>query len=316
MKLSMKQLLKIELFKRTDYFLLKKVALLFQSGFSIQQICQILNLDNVAQDQNILDLFEKYPVITKHLSLKDSCEFIYSYQSFLKEIKTVIIKALAYPIVLLVSSNLILIFFKNYFIPELSRGLTLISFKINSYIFLIKAIIGFESAILILFFIFLLIIRKPIFLNLTYEFLYSNNYFKTFLEYYSLRFLIIFKKLLDLGLTTQEILILMSKLKDEKLVSYLAFHFKTALETGIDFISAILKLKVNHALKEVLLIAFYSPNKLEILEDYSHILKETFLINLKKLTTKLQYFSYLVVALVIMLLTQITLLPLESINQL
>ena len=97
MKLLIQKLLKIQIFKKLDALFIKKLALLFQSGFSIQQISNILNIDDLYQDENIQLLFKKYPVITSQLSLKDSSNFIASYQLFLDEIKKTINKVLAYP---------------------------------------------------------------------------------------------------------------------------------------------------------------------------------------------------------------------------
>ena len=315
MKLLIQKLLKIQIFKKLDALFIKKLALLFQNGFSIQQISNILNIDDLYQDENIQLLFKKYPVITSQLSLKDSSNFIASYQLFLDEIKKTINKVLAYPLLLLFAANFILIFFKRYFIPQIAASLPLVLNEINTYIQIINVIMIVEVVLVFLTIIIIFLIRKPIVLNYFYEILYQKNQFKIILDYYSLRFLIIFKKLLDLGLTTQEIMYLMTKMKNERIISYLAYHFKNTLELGTDFILAVSNLKINHDLKEVLLISFYSSNKLSILDDYTVTLKESFILNLNKLATKLQYFSYCLVSLFIVLMYQIISLPLKSINQ-
>lgn len=314
MKSTINKLYKQLLNTKADYFILERLKLLLDSGFSRQQVAQILDLADLENHPTLVYWKKRYPSLFELLSLRDCCAFIYNFQLFKHEISQIIVKTLFYPLTLILAGNFVLIFFRRYFLLQLDLGLPQIAQEVLFYQNLLKTIMNLQVVVLLLFLFILLILRQPIIRNMLYQLFYRKKLFLIVVDYFTLRFMVIFNHLSALGLTTALTLKIMTKLKNERIICHLAYDFQQQLEQGAFILKAIQTLNISQMMKEVFVIACHSPSKQQILEDYLHVFHTDYLKSLAKTAAMFQYVSYVFIGMIIVLLYQIISLPLQAIN--
>lgn len=255
--------------------------------------------------------------LIKRLSFKDSLELALSFVNKNKTNLQTFEKALCYPALILFVSLTALYIFDIYGLDVILNLMKTFSSDVN-FILLFRLIMriviyafyfGFIIIALLLLF-FLKPKRITLFYILICRYL-PHSIIKTF---FTEDFISLFTITLNFGYKTKDALELLKGLKNKPIISLLAFHIDEKLLTGASLKEATLQKYYDDNLVKFISIASYTTNFIGILNNYAYLASEKIKNKMKKYTTAIQLFSYLIVGVVIIFIYQVLFLPMQAIS--
>lgn len=293
--------------KRNKY-ILDKIIEKLDKGLLIEEII----LDYLPKDIN-----NYMANLIKRLSFKDSLELALSFVNKNKTNLKTFEKALSYPVLILFASLTALYIFDLYGLDVILNLMKtfnndisfIISFRIILRIIIYLFYFGF-----IVISIFLLLFLKPKRITLFYIFVcryLPNSIIKT---YFTEDFISLFTITLNFGYKTKDALEILKGLKNKPIISFLAFHIDEKLLTGASLKEAALQNYYDDSLVKFISIASYTTNFIGILNNYAYLASEKIKSRMRKYTMSIQFFSYLIVGVVIIFIYQVLFLPMQAIS--
>lgn len=295
--------------------LFKNISLLSESKLKIQEIEVFLNIDFNNFDKTFFNnYFKEYAAIVDTMNPINSIIYI----NFNENLKTTIInsffKKIFYPLFLITSSFITLIIFKNSLLNLLQDYTTTkVVFFVNFYYY---ASIGLIIIIIItLIFTLILISRKDI-LILSFNRFRNFSIFEIIEIYFLKSFIYLLLLTSDEGYSTIETFVFINKLKNNQIVSNIAYFLNSDLEDGLGIEKSIANMRINDKFKNVLRYSIKSSDFRAFIKAYDIQLDSEIMYQINKLTKILFAFAYFYIALLLLLFYQIILLPLTMINTL
>ena len=253
---------------------------------------------------NILSFINSFNLATS-LSIKD------------KLIKDNIINNIKYPLFLLFTTIISIILFYLFAFNNL------ISFSksFNQDILLIYNI-RFISLLMVYIILFIIIIIFIIYLYIKYNnkqvllYVLLCNYLpiSIFKEYISYQFILFYKQCLLVNLKPYETLNILRNIKNKPIISYLAYIIYENLNNGNDLNESINNKYIDYKLYRFINLSIYTNNILELLNIYLNNTEQRINKFYHNITKYIQIFSYIMIGLLIILVYQIILMPLEIIG--
>lgn len=300
--------------KHHELSILTKVMLLVQSGFNRHQVTMILADDTLNE---LLEKYQKrYQILFEKLTFSDFLSYIIDKHRFQKQLQQQLIKQLCYPAILLICAWLTMIFFKRVFIPSVATLAIESTVTLHGYVLFLNILISSGVVVVVITVLFILLLRQPIIRTYFYRLLFKHQYFQLIHEYVTLNFMMIFQKLLSFGLSTKDIIKIMISMKENHIVSHQAYQIQTLLTQGIDFNASFQQLQVTAEVKEMMLIAINSNQAVSILQSYVQVQKAALINRIMQISYIIKAISYLFIGVVMVLLYQIMMTPMQLVSQL
>ena len=295
---------------------------LIDSGISIDVLIHLVFkkddeiLNELKNGKNFVDLFcqgqkklyFKYlKILSLKLNLKEALSCIEQIEKNSSQELEKMIKKIAYPFFLLVFAFFMILFFSNYVLVQMNdyieNGSVFVLMKLLKYAFGLS-IFGICLYSLVIYLVF-------------YRFHKNWSYFGFSLlkKMLSLQFVCIFQSLEKTSISTQEILETMACM-DFSIVGLIAQKIVDSLKKGETLETCFLQSRLLDAdLKKIIRYALLS-NKLCVFLDV-YIKKCTLDLEkkLKKISTSIQLFSYISIGILVLVVYQIMMMPLNMLNQ-
>lgn len=315
---------------------LEEINLYTCKGFSLSHALELVLSDAKRQIfQRILKNLEQGQTIQDALSeyLETSLKFLVlafaSVTNFEKALtiataivnhkinqKKEMMQTLFYPVLMCVASLLCLVVFSIVGFPKLVEFMSGFSLDL-SYLGSIKVAMDLLFIVIVILIIFAvglyLILRRP--KKQVFYFVVMNRYrlFKTIRNRITYRFILYYQFCTRYGLNTKETLALIKSI-NEPLMVFLAYHIESSLENGIAFDKALASGFLDSHLCRFIQMAKYSDDLESFLESYLHHNQLKYQHVRKRAIISLQIFSYLIISVLLIMVYQVILLPLQMIE--
>lgn len=248
-------------------------------------------------------------------SLFLSLEFYKRKHNNLKDLQ----KKLAYPLLLLFGSLSALFLFDKYGLDTIISLLN--SFDVDFKIFkFFRYLLRFFVYIIYFGFILLALIylyfKNPKRVSMFYLFICKYSVSAYLKMYYSCEFMEFYNICKRAGYNSKDTLEILRTMKDNPVVSLLAYHLSMKLLKGESLSSAACQKYFDPLLSRFLLLGSYAENFTEIVDNYITLTRFK-IENLIKLSTSLvQISSYLLIGFAIIFIYQVMFLPMQAIVKL
>lgn len=310
---------------------------LLQSDISIINSLDIIkNNDNKSIIESIKDKMNKGLLIEDFIIEYTSNKFkIYfnSFKSFIsvitsfnlttniinkeKILKDNLISNLRYPLLLLFTTIISIICFYILAFDNLinfsltfNQDITLI-YKIRFISLSIVYTLIFIILIILIIYLYIIFNNKQV---LLYVFICNYIPINIIKEYLSYQFIIFYKQCLLVDLKPYETLKILKSINNKPIVSYFAYLINDSLDKGNDLNESVNNKYIDKRLYRFINLSLYTNNILNLLNVYLDNSEKKFKSYFNKITKFIQLFSYLMIGLLIILVYQIILMPLEIIG--
>lgn len=298
---------------------------LLESGYSLNESMVFLNTNQLQE----LDKHSFYDLYIKNFkgSFYNNLRFFYSLfpldqaiknsisiEEFKNNIIQKLVKTTVYPIFIFIISICILMFFSISILPQL-----IINFNIKSTMFnvvqmmpIIFNFIGIVIFVLMITVGTIYLINKSLF----YFILKSVFiYIPIFKQIHSFYFLGYFSKLYECGLSSKACIEYLLKLKTYKVFNEMIYEINEKLNQGKSLIECIKSQKIlSYECKESVLMAYKTKKQVNFYRQGLFLIEQNITNIIQKITRFITFFSYLVVLLVVLIMYQLMLIPLDMIQ--
>lgn len=307
----------------------KSFGLLLHKGYSFNQSLQMMGKDPLLLETAIgngmsMDeilkrscsdtFYDQLQFFMRFLPISKSVACASRVYDFRHDIQKKLWKQSAYPMFLFTFSYLTLYLFCVYVIPQMQQGFadytadTGIAFLIH----LVTVSIWLLGAILLLFFIFLLIMRfQPSF---RYSILCRCHRVAFVPAYYSFLLSGYLKEMHHSGLSTKICFQHLSSHQHSYVLQEIASCINTKLEAGIELLDALQHPLIDHQLIMYLSIGSAIGNLEDLLNDYMILQEARWLFWMKRITACITLSAYSFVGIVAVCIYRMMLIPLELLN--
>lgn len=289
-----------------------------ESGLDYEICKEILDLKPQSLDDYVSQLFEnnhnELVVMKQHFSNIHILDFMLSIQKFKTTLKSLILKALTYPIILYSLMYSLMLFFILFLLPQMFNIIELFDLQQNLLTILnitLKCVFTLISLInLVLIVLLVLLINKQrlkMFLNLN-----QNSKMLIFLkEIYTYQFSHFFHLLINKGFSTKLALQIMREGSTSYITSWIATLISYQLETGDAF-----EVSINNPLLDkqfILLCQLGSKNNqlIELLETYHMTIQKRIHDRINQIGSIIKSITYVLLGFLIIMMYQILLAPMS-----
>ena len=299
---------------------LVQFTLLAQKGLDIHTMVQLSFkesekiIDALNKGQNLMDILAKHSsnmeiltVLSRRLNLKQSMECIENMDQSKKLFEKEVLKKGIYPAMIFCFSYAILLFFSHWILPQMTQFLMDSSFHVGLWI--LKALYTVLFFVCILFLILLV----------SY---FNQKEWKIFAKFYELpmfvkiktyQFAFLFEQFMRQGISSEECLHLIAEIKS---VQSEASKILKDLEAGISMEASIKTLKLDPSF----IFFFQAGMKTQDLAGMLHIYCENCIFQIQKSLSRIsecmQCISYSCVGILVIVVYQVLLLPLNMLYEL
>ena len=306
--------------KRPNYELEEDFRLyntMLKHGLSSAEISSIFNLDNNDLIHKFEPLTKRYQTLNNTISEVKINEFIIGKKDHDRDIKTNIISIITYPLLLIFILFSLIIIFKIMIIPSLFEAMTMFDADSNDLKY-IKFFMDICLWSIVLISILAIILFSRFQKDRFKIYQMINHYQRSNIikEYITLQFCVYLNILLSEGIPTRSIFRLLNQLHDDKVISTIAGKAIIRLENGEDIIDVLESTDLNERFIKIFKTGIVTGSLAELLQRYYELEKIIFLNKLKKKIRFIQYLIYLFIGTMVIILYQMLLLPLNTINQL
>ena len=305
---------------------IKQFSMMLEHGVDTRTVISIVfkNKNEIIRDlengKNLIDIFvykqkdmffRYIDKIGRFTNLKKTIKCVEKIEdSSTSIVKSILIK-ISYPFFLMLFALGMIIFFSDYVLQEMSYyldGSNLLSWVcVLKYIFLI------------------IVFCIGMYLIVLYLMLYWYSKFRTFLNLFlnknifkrinTLQFVCIFQCLIENGLSTMDVLNIISDM-DFSVCGYIGKKLISNLENGYSFEKSIEVISfIDDDLKKILTYA-YESNQMDVfLKLYIDKCKNDIDLYIKKVSVYIQILSYSSIGVLVLIVYQVMLLPLNMLNQ-
>ena len=307
--------------KSNDFTTLQMLCLLFESGFSNKEIETIIGIDlskPFSQQAEIANYIKPYKEIQYKLDNSSFIAFILKVTEYKRSIREVLRKQLTYPLILFLTSIISMFFFKFSLLPTIKSSMSTILKDVNFifYDLALNLIITTIFVLLLTTIIFIILWSKNILRLIMFHYLKDKKIFHIQKEAISIEFVTILHSLLTLGLSTKDCFETIHLLKDNWLMSQMAYQVKSKLEEGNDLIEIFRLLPLADDLKQFLYIGVTTNRLSLLLEKYLLIKEIQFKKLIKQWVVVIQSIAYILITAILFLLYQIIFSPMSILFQL
>ena len=307
----------------------KSFGLLLDKGYSIDQSLQMMGKDNlhfatvISEGMSMDEIlkrscresfYDQLQFFMRFLPLSKSVSCASRIYDFRSEIQKKLWKQSAYPLFLFTFSYLTLYLFCVYVIPQMQQGFSeyTADTKITILIHLVTASIWLLGAMLLLFFLLLLIMRfQPSF---RYSLLCRFHRIAFLPAYYSFLLGGYLKEMHQSGLSTKVCFQHLSSHQHSDVLQKIASCISSNLEAGIELLNALQHPLIDHQLIMYLSIGSAAGNLEELLDDYMFLQETRWLFWLKRITACITLSAYSFVGIAAVCIYRMMLIPLELLN--
>ena len=320
---------------KVDKFTVESISLLLKSGFSIHQIYEILDLNNIFAINNLnsednIDierifisyLPNKYASVLnnllKVLPLSDALSLTIEIIDKEDTRTKILYKNLAYPVILIICMIGGLFLFSNVLLPSVISLLNTFQ-TADSNLFNIAMILNNIFHILLYLIVFFLVLAMYAFYdkNKVKAYLFLNKIRKNniFEKIISEKFANLYRICLQKGLSTKET-VMFIKGYDSFLMQYIGDRLNEGLEEGKDFLKVIHSLPIDDLLKQFVKVSVLSLQPTEVMEAYIELMQIKINNSIKTFSKTFQTISYICFGFVVILVYQILTIPMQMIQNL
>lgn len=286
---------------------LEQFALLLDSGLDNKTMIEITFKDHekivqaLQQGISLLDIlssqkgktFETIQLLSKYLSLKETIQSIHTLSNSTSSLFKKLVKNALYPCFMFLFSYFMILFFSHVLLPAMKEYT-----DINS--FLIMYILEFSFSFLLISLLILFLFRKRFFSKLSIVKKIST-----------IRFAILLESLLTISLPTSQALELLSQYKSIQDISLPIYENLQKGKTLLEILKTIPVMDSSFIPLFQIGLETDTTKLLHIyIEKTSYILSK----DIKKISIIIQIIAYLSVGLMVLLIYQIMLMPLNMLN--
>lgn len=293
--------------------LCEEICTALNAKLSIHHIEQYLNIQfNDFNEQYFKHYFPKYYHLYSKLTIIELLIYIDYTLKLRSKIKQLIFKKIAYPILLIVFSYLILIVFKFAILNLLHEYM---NYKVRLYTNVLFYGSTCMLLIIIMTFILLIVIeqKKDLKLMLIKQ---LPNYilFNMYRSYYQHIFIHLMLQAYQRDTSTKNMFQYIKAYQDNPIIANLAYYLDHDLDLGLTFLQAIDKMSLNEDFKKMLSVAIHQQNFEEIMAAYQSVSYDRLERDIIRMSQYLMITTYLYVGLLLMLFYSILSLPLQLIH--
>lgn len=254
-----------------------------------------------------------------YLPLGETMEAIVSLAIQKREKKEQLIKGLLYPCIMFVGVNIGIFLFESMVIPSMLSLLS--SFHANNQaVFLVQDIVLFLSKLILLFTIVICIILT---IALDKQHIVKTNHrMHQYLphglleQHASETFSYFYLACLQRGISTKESLQILMNLEEEPLVNDIAKQLNNMLVQGYSFEQALRSSYIEPILLRIFQIGMYSSNCIQLIQGYQKMVAQRTKRQIKRFTIIVQCEVYCLIGIVLILVYQVLLMPLDMMQML
>lgn len=255
----------------------------------------------------------------QYMTLKDTIHTVLAIQKAEKEQREELMKGLLYPSLLFIGVNIGLLMFNTFVFPVMIHMMQGFSYE-NQSIVLVQKTLGIFANIIL----FLLVIGiSTLIVSLqqrnvvgTYHWVMKRKPDALLVKYASVDFSRFFLECLKKGMATKETLSILKNIEQKPLVQELAKQLDTLLDAGTSFSLATQMFHVESSLIRILQLAVYASNCCELMEGYLQMVKKRTANEIRMYGRIVQCISYSAVGLIVILVYQVLLMPIQMMQTL
>lgn len=291
--------------------------IMLKHGLTTNEICAIFNIESSKLTSKFNPITDKFNSLKNFINEVKINDFIIAKKDHDQDIKSNILSIMLYPLLLVFVLFSLLIIFKIMVIPRLFEMMDLFTANVNDlrYINFIMNLCLWLIIIVFILMVFVFINYQKDKLQL-YQWLNTHLKFNIIKEYITLQFCVYFNILLSEGIPTKNIFQLLNHLPDKKIISYITKKATLSLENGIEINEVLEDVDLEKRFIKMFRTGIMTGTLPELLNRYCQLEKTIFLNKLRKNMRLVQYMIYLFIGILVIILYQMLLLPLNTINQL
>lgn len=257
--------------------------------------------------QNQKKLYFKYlKILSQKLNLSDAITCVHKIEESSNTFFETLLKKISYPFFLLIFAFFMILFFSDYVLIQMKDYISNIS------VFVFINVLKYTFALGILSIVFYLILYYALFYK------YNNKMqcpFNLMKKMVSLQFVCMYQALDKSYNSTQEILETMASM-DFSVVGKISQEILDDLKTGKSLEESFLEIKVFDSQFKKMLVYALTSNQMHVFFDL-YIKKCSFDLekSVKKISTGIQMFSYISIGILVLIVYQIMMMPLNMLNQ-
>ena len=274
-------------------------------------------IETIFGDYLSTELSHYFKVFIHYLTLHDALSLSLKIHKTEHELKHHVYKELTYPVCLLTLTLVGIYLFNAYCFEGLVNSLN--QFNVDFHeLFIFKEVLDVLINILMIGILLGLIsfmyFSRP--KRLVFAYVLLNKYFPkaTYKEYLSSRFILYFDACYETGIKTKETITLLKAIKNQPLISFLAFHIDEDLLKGENMEEALRSPYIDERLSRYIKIARYSDDLGAMLKIYYEDFKTRFAHKCQSFSKLIQLSSYILIGVVIIFVYQILFIPMEIIG--
>lgn len=274
-------------------------------------------IESIFKDYLKDDIKKYFLAFIKYLSFNQSLNLALEISNEEKDFKIRIFKEISYPLFLLAFTVGGIYIFNQYCFDALFNSMNQFGSDINSlYVFKTILDIGINVSLvmmLVLLFGLLFFTRKK---RLVMAYILLEKYWPHSMikEYLSSRFVIYFRACYKVGLKTKETMEILKNIKDQPLISFIAFHIDEAFLKGNSIDDALKNPYIDDKLSSFVRIAMYTSEVEKMLEAYFINFKKRFSKYCQNMSKFIQLTSYLLIGVIVIFIYQILFIPMGIIG--
>ena len=263
------------------------------------------------------ELSHYFKVFIHYLTLHDALSLSLKIYQTEHELKHHVYKELAYPVCLLTLTLVGIYLFNAYCFEGLMNSLSQFNVDFHElFIFkdVLDVLINTMMVVILVGLLSFMYFSRP--KRLVFAYVLLNKYFPkaTYKEYLSSRFILYFDACYETGIKTKETIALLKAIKNQPLISFLAFHIDEDLLKGENMEEALRSPYIDERLSRYIKIARYSDDLGAMLKIYYEDFKVRFAHKCQSFSKLIQLSSYILIGIVIIFVYQILFIPMEIIG--
>lgn len=284
-----------------------------------EQLCTGIEGENVIAQYLSAQFLGYFQGFIQYMPLKDTLTAILQITASEREQKEELIKGILYPFLLFLGVNAGVLLFNSYVLPVMMHMMASFQYA-DAGIQQAQIILnGFSWSVFIGLFVLLLMAvyclqRKHI--VATYHFV--QRYFPDglFVKYASSQFCRFYLECVRRNLATRESFAILKQLDQKPFVKDIAAQLDQSLNQGKEMITAVKETHTESALIRIFKIAIYGSSCVEMLEGYLHMVSRRTVHEIHQFSVLMQCISYAAVAMIIVLVYQVLLMPIQMMQTL
>lgn len=281
-----------------------------QSDKIINQLNQGKNLIDVLTANQKQKYFKLLNELSKKMAFSKSIECASHIDESISTLSKDLISKSIYPVFIFLFAYFMILFFSNTIIPSMT------SFSDGETSFFILDFFKIFYSFVFIGLVFLAIVLISSHFNeaINVRLLLILDKYEFFKLFKTIHFSIILSYLLKSGVSTKECLELMSNMKEYYSVNVYASKILDGLLKGRSIDQTVEKISFDTAFKKFFYIGLKTGNLADVLLLYKKQSIHRFKKKVKQLTTSIQVFSYVSVGMLVLVVYQVMLVPLNMLN--